>query len=116
MVEMTLEEAMAISERRLPGEPPEADWRASRPSPEPKRQARGLDTGRQPEIDWSYVICQAIRASRAEQSEVIGQALGEYGNQLADDLIAEVRQLIEAAVEGLRTELTQKIDELHSDF
>jgi hypothetical protein len=49
-------------------------------------------------------------------AEIVGGALGEYGNQLADELLAEVRQLIEAAVEGLRAEFKRELDELRSDF
>jgi hypothetical protein len=113
---MTLEEAMAISEHRLPGEPPEADWRASRPRQEPKRQTRGLDTAQQPEIDIAYVIRGALKAERSVMVEIVGQALGEYGNQLADEILAEVRQLIEAAVEGLRAEFSRQLDQLREDF
>jgi hypothetical protein len=117
MVEMTLEEAEYIARNYLPDEPREDEWRASRTPREPARRERGLDTRpAEPPVDWAAVINMAIKASRAEQSEVIGEAMGEYCNQLADELIAEVRQLIEAAVEGLRTQLTQKIDELRSDF
>jgi len=113
---VTFEEAMAISERRLPGEPPEPDWRTSRPSPEPKRRTRGLDTAPPDPVDWAAVINMALRAERSTMSEIVGGALGEYGNQLADELLAEVRQLIEAAVEGLRAEFTRQIEELRSDF
>jgi hypothetical protein len=120
MVEMTLEEAEWIARNRLPEEPPEdgvAAWRASRPRQEPRRQTRGLDTAPPPDpVDWAFVIRQAIKASRAEQAEVIGSALGEYGNQLADDLIAEIRPMIEEAIEGLRGEFTRQIDALRSDF
>jgi hypothetical protein len=116
MVEMTLEEAEYIARNRLPDEPREDEWRPSRPSPEPRRE-RTLDTAPAPDpVDWSAVIGMALKASRAEQAEVIGSAMGEYGNQLADELLAEVRQLIEAAVEGLRAEFTRQIEELRSDF
>jgi hypothetical protein len=42
--------------------------------------------------------------------------LGEYGNQLGDELLVEVRQLIEAAVEQLRAEFSRQLDQLRSEF
>jgi hypothetical protein len=117
VVTMTLEEAMAISEHRLPGEPPEADWRTSRPRREPARRERGIDTAPAPDpIDWALVIRGAIKAERSIMSEVIGSAMGEYVNQQADELLAEVRQLIASAVEELRAEFTRQLDQLREDF
>ena len=54
---MTLQEAMEISDRLLPGEPGSdelANWRAAMPRPEPPKRERRLDTA--PEIDWASVI------------------------------------------------------------
>jgi hypothetical protein len=109
---MTLEEAMAISEHRLPGEPPEADWRASRPAPEPKRKARGLDTAQRPEIDLAYVIRGAILAERAQMVEIIGESIGEYGNQLLD----EIETTIAATASELREEFSRQIDQLRAEL
>jgi hypothetical protein len=110
---MTLEEAMAISEHRLPGEPPEADWRASRPRPEPRREERKLDTmPAAPEIDSALVIRQAILAERSVMSEVIGEAIGEVNNQTLD----EVEQLIAQAAGQIKTELREEIGQMREEF
>src|SRR5213080_3678831 len=104
---VTLEEAMAISERRLPGEPedPLADWRASRPPPEPKRETRNLDTAPAPQIDWSGVIRQALKAERSIMFEIIGSAIG-------DETLGEVEQLIAQAINEVRTELRREMEQL----
>jgi hypothetical protein len=49
-------------------------------------------------------------------TQAIGGAIAEYGDGLGDNIIAEVRQLIEAAVEGLRAEFKRELDALRSDF
>jgi hypothetical protein len=120
--EMTFEEAMAISERRLPGEPPEPDWRASRPAPEPKRRARGLDTAPQPEVDIAYVIRGAILAERSVMVEIVGQALGEYCNGILDQVetmigavAAEIREDFGRQIDQLRAELLGWIDEMANE-
>jgi hypothetical protein len=97
---MTLEEAMAISERRLPGEPPEPDWRASRPAPEPRRKTPGLDTAPAPEVDVAYVIRAALKAERSIMSEIVGGAIGE----IRADMYDEIERMIAQAIENLRAE------------
>jgi hypothetical protein len=94
---MTLEEAMAISERQLPGEPPEPDWR---PPAEPAKPA--------PQTDWSGVISRALKAERACLTEATGLAIGEVRNEVLDEL--------DAAVEKLRAELRAEAARLRAEF
>jgi hypothetical protein len=94
---MTLEEAMHVSDHLLPGEPGGdeiANWQAQRPQPEPARQQRSPDTASAPEIDWASVIRGALLGERSFLVEAFGQALGEHGNGLLD----EVEQMIAQAV------------------
>jgi hypothetical protein len=112
---MTLEEAMAISERRLDTEPREdeiAAWRASQPRPKPKRRTRGLDTAPAPEVDWATVIRQAILGEREHTAEVVGGAIGEYGNGLLD----EIEATIAATAAELREEFARQIDQLRAEL
>ena len=113
---MTLEEAMHIASHRLPEEPREdeiANWRASRPVPEPAKRTRSLDTApAAPQVDWAAVINGAIRGERAHMVEAVGQAIGTYGN----DVIAEVEQMIAAAVEQLRAEFAAQIERVANEF
>jgi hypothetical protein len=48
--------------------------------------------------------------------EIVGQALGEYGNQHGDELLAEVRQLTEAAGNQLREEFTHELNQLRNEI
>jgi hypothetical protein len=113
---MTLEEAEFIARNRLPGEPREdgiTAWRASRPRPEPARREKGLDTMPAPEqIDWADIIRRAILAERSVMSEVIGSAIGEYGNQTLD----EVETLIAKAADQIKTELREEIGQMREEF
>jgi hypothetical protein len=79
-----------------------------RPPPEPERKPRGLDTAPAPQIDWAAVINGAIRGERAHMVEAIGQAIGQYG----DELLGEVEAMIAAAVNQLRTEFAGQLNEL----
>ena len=112
---MTLEEAMRIASH--PGEPGGdelARWQAHRPQPQPPKRPQSLDTA--PPIDWAAVIHGAIRGERAHVLEVVGQALGEYGNEV----VAEVEQMTAQAIDQLRTELraelASQVDQLRSEL
>ena len=115
---MTLEEAMFIANNRLPGEPAEVNWRATRPVREPPKRERGLDTApAEPPIDWAAVIRGAILGERAHMTEAIGGAIAEYGNELGDSIIADVERMIAEAKEEfarqiaeLKAELSGRID------
>jgi hypothetical protein len=112
---VTEEEALWISEHRLPGVPPEDEitaWRACRPPPEPARRGRGLDTAPAAGIDWALVIRQAILGERAHMVEAVGQAIGEHGN----GLLTEVEGMIAQAAEQVRAELRAEIDQMRAEF
>jgi chorismate mutase len=113
---MTLEEAMAINDRLLPGEPGGdeiARWQACRPQPEPARQQRGLDTAPAPQVvDWALVIRQALLGERAHMTEAIGEALGEHGNKLLD----ESRDDDRGGCNQLRAEHAEQLDQLRAQI
>jgi hypothetical protein len=74
------------------------------------RQTRGLDTAPAPEpVDWALVIRQAILGERAHMTEATGGAIAEYGDGVAESVIADVEKMIEAhvaeAVNKLRSEM-----------
>jgi hypothetical protein len=107
---------MAISERRLPGEPGGDEltaWLASRPRPEPARRERGLDTmPAEPAIDWALVIRGAILGERAHMTEAIGGAIAEYGNGIID----EIETMIAATADQLREEFSRQLEQLRDEF
>jgi hypothetical protein len=106
---VTLEEAMGISERRLPEEPGEdwlESWQAARPQPEPPKQPRKLDTA--PPVDWAAEIQKAVDRERRILTEATGTALAE----IRDDALDEVEKLIAAAVEQLRAEFSGQLAQL----
>ena len=104
---MTLEEAMAISNNRLPEEgPPLADWQ--RAPPEPPKRPRGLDTAPAPQVDWSTVIRQALKAERTLTTESVGGALAEIRDGLRDEF--------EAAIEKVRAEFRREVERLRAEF
>jgi hypothetical protein len=110
---VTIEEAMAIYERRLPEEPREdwvAAWRASRPLPEPTKRAQRLDTTPAQAIDWSLIIRQALLGERSFLVEAFGGALGEVRNALLD----EIETVIAQAISELRTEFAEQINQLRT--
>jgi hypothetical protein len=116
---VTLEEAMHISDHLLPGEPGSdelARWQAQRPQPEPPKRERGLDIAPAPQIDWAAIINGAIRGERAHMVEAIGQAIGQYG----DELLTEVEGMIAQAIDQLRTELraefANQVDQLRNEL
>jgi hypothetical protein len=110
---MTLEEAMFIANNRLPGEPAEVNWRATRPVREPPKRERGLDTApAEPPIDWAAVIRGAILGERAHMTEAIGGAIAEYGNGIID----EIETMIAATAAELREEFSRQIDQLRAEF
>jgi hypothetical protein len=118
---MTLEEAEAIARGRTADEPAEdwlASWRRTRPRPEPARKQRSLDTMPQPaqEVDVAFVIRAALKAERSVMSEIVGGALGEYGNQLADELLGQVERMIAATAAELRDEFSRQIDQLRAEL
>jgi hypothetical protein len=69
-----------------------------------------------PQVDWALIIRQTILGERAHMTEAIGQAIAEYGDGLGDGLLAEVRVMIEAAVEQLRAEFRAEIDQLRAEL
>jgi hypothetical protein len=58
------------------------------------------------------VIRGALLGERVVWTEAVGQALAEYGDELGDSIIDDVRGMIEAAVAELRDEFAKQIDEL----
>jgi hypothetical protein len=112
---VTEDEALWISRNRLPGEPGGDEltrWRNSMPPAEPERKPRGLDTAPAPEVDWAAVIRGALKAERSIMSEIVGKALGQYG----DELFSEIEVAIATAVDQLRTELRAEIEQLRSEL
>jgi hypothetical protein len=113
---MSLTEAEYIARGRLADEPAEdwlTSWQATRPRPEPERRARGLDTAPPAEpVDWALVIRQALLGERAHMTEAIGGALAEYGDELGDELLADVERMIAAAVAEVKEEFARQIAEL----
>jgi hypothetical protein len=107
---VTYEEALRIARgERLPGEPKEDTLeRWSRNRPEPTPRSPNLDIT---PVDWSVVIASALKAERAHMIEVVGRALGEFKNQLLD----EVEQLIAEAADQVRVEMKQAFDQLRAD-
>src|SRR5262245_39344462 len=107
---MTLEEAERIACTLLPGERADAltNWRGSMPPPEPVKAPRGLDTAPAPQIDWSLIIHQALKAERGLLTEATGLAIGETREALRDEF--------EAAIEKLRTEFRAEVDRLRAEF
>jgi hypothetical protein len=109
---VTLEEAMAIASHRLPEEPGDAltSWQAMRPRPEPEPRPVRVD------IDWASIIRNSLRGERAHVLEVVGQALGQYG----DGLLGEVETMIAAAANQLRAEilaeLANQVDHLRAEL
>jgi hypothetical protein len=98
---MSLDEAKRIARTRLADEPADdwlTSWRRTMPAPEPKREERKLDTM---QIDWPAEIRAAVARERAFMTEVIGQALAEYG----DGIITEIEQKIAAAADRVRADL-----------
>jgi hypothetical protein len=96
---MTLEEAEAIARgRRLDSEPAEdwlKSWHRTMPTPEPRREPRGLDT------DIAAVVRTALKGERELLTEATGQAIGE----VRDEIFDEIERLITQAVDKLRVEL-----------
>jgi hypothetical protein len=120
---MTLQEAMEISNRLLPGEPGGdelANWQAMRPRPEPPKRERGLDTAPpMPEIDWALIINAAIRGERAHMVEAVGEAIGEHGNGLlteVEGMIAQAADQLRAEINKLRAEFAIQIDQLRNEL
>jgi hypothetical protein len=113
---MSLEEAERIARSYLPDEPRQDDlaaWRASRPRPEPKREPRRLDTQpAAPPIDLAAVVRGALLGERSLMTEAFGEALGEYGNGLLD----QVEGMIAATAAGLHEDLSRQIDQLRAEL
>jgi hypothetical protein len=108
---MTEQEALRISEHRLADEPAVdwlADWRKSMPRPEPEKTSQRLDTAPAPEVDWSEVIHNALKAERGLLTEATGSALGEVREEIRDEF--------DAAIERLRAEMRAEVDRLRSEF
>jgi hypothetical protein len=119
MVTMSLEEAEWIARNRLPEEPREdeiAAWRRSRPSREPARRKRGLNTmpaeQQQQQIDWADVINRAIRGERAHMVE----AIGEHGNGLLAEVEGMIAQAINQVRAELRVEFARELDGLRNEI
>jgi hypothetical protein len=101
---MTYEEALRIARERLPNEPKEDSlerWARNMPKPEPPRQQRSLDI---PHVDLDERVNTLIAAERDFIIEVVGQALGEF----RDELVGDIEKMIAKEVEKLRAEVNLK--------
>jgi hypothetical protein len=117
---MSLEEAERIARNYLPDEPRQDDltaWRASQPRQERARRERGLDTmPAEPPVDWAAVINGAIRGERAHMVEAIGEAIGEHGNELLDQVETMIAQAIDKLRAEMRIEASRQLEHLRTEF
>jgi hypothetical protein len=107
---VTLDQAMHFANNRLPEEGPAdelANWRRSMPPPEPKREERKLDTM---QVDVRAEIEKAVARERFLLVEATGQALAEYGDQLA----SEFEALLAQAADKLRAEFAGQLAQMRS--
>jgi hypothetical protein len=111
-----LKDARATLERlaveQLPLSEPHEDaferWERLKPKPEEPKPPRDLDTP----IDWDARIAAAIAAEREFMVEVIGAALGEYADQLVD----EIEKKIAEQVDQLRAEIAEEVTKVRADM
>jgi hypothetical protein len=60
------------------------------------------------ELDW-VLLTSVLKAERASMTEVVGEALGVYGNQLFAEIETMVEQMIDAKMAHLTSMITTQV-------
>jgi hypothetical protein len=68
------------------------------------------------QIDWAAVIRGALKGERAHVLEVVGQALGEYGDGLLGDVETMIAQAADQVRAELRVEFARQLDGLRGQI